>query len=250
MAKSKHYYIRRTHRYLGLFLGIQFLVWTISGLYFSWTNLDEIHGDHQRKAVPLLNGNISLVSPSDCFERASLKPDSIHSAQLVSILGKPYYFLQFYSGSQLKNLLADAGTGEVRPAITREESILIASENFNGEPKLKNAEYIQSSHGHHEYRKKPLPAWAVSFEHPSQTTVYVSAEGGKVESFRNDKWRIFDFLWMGHTMDYQGRDNFNNWLLRIFSVFGLVTIISGFTLFWVSRRRKKPHRKYSPGTNV
>ena len=41
--------IRKAHRYLGLFLGIQFLFWTISGLYFSWTDLDEIHGDHFKK---------------------------------------------------------------------------------------------------------------------------------------------------------------------------------------------------------
>ena len=40
---------RKAHRYLGLFLGIQFLFWTISGLYFSWTNLDEIHGDQFKK---------------------------------------------------------------------------------------------------------------------------------------------------------------------------------------------------------
>ena len=33
--------IRKTHRYLGLFLGIQFLMWTISGLYFSWTDIDD-----------------------------------------------------------------------------------------------------------------------------------------------------------------------------------------------------------------
>ncbi len=38
--------IRKAHRYLGLFLGIQFLFWTISGLYFSWTDLNEIHGDY------------------------------------------------------------------------------------------------------------------------------------------------------------------------------------------------------------
>ncbi len=37
--------IRKNHRYLGLFLGVQFLLWTISGLYFSWTDIDEIHGD-------------------------------------------------------------------------------------------------------------------------------------------------------------------------------------------------------------
>ena len=33
--------IRKTHRYLGLFIGLQFLAWTISGLYFSWTDIDE-----------------------------------------------------------------------------------------------------------------------------------------------------------------------------------------------------------------
>ena len=38
--------IRKAHRYLGLFLGVQFILWTISGLYFSWTNIDEIRGEH------------------------------------------------------------------------------------------------------------------------------------------------------------------------------------------------------------
>ena len=36
---------RKIHRYLGIIIGVQFLFWTISGLYFSWTNLDDIHGD-------------------------------------------------------------------------------------------------------------------------------------------------------------------------------------------------------------
>ena len=40
--------IRKAHRYLGIFLGIQFIMWTVSGLYFSWTDIDEIHGDHFR----------------------------------------------------------------------------------------------------------------------------------------------------------------------------------------------------------
>jgi len=52
MAKSKHYYIRRTHRYLGLIPGIQFLLWTIGCLYFSWSKMDEVHGDFQKRNVP------------------------------------------------------------------------------------------------------------------------------------------------------------------------------------------------------
>ena len=43
-----HRKIRKTHRWLGLILGIQFLFWTIGGLYFSWSNMDEVHGDHQK----------------------------------------------------------------------------------------------------------------------------------------------------------------------------------------------------------
>jgi hypothetical protein len=53
-------------------------------------------------------------------------------------------------------------------------------------------------------------------------------------SLRNSKWRIFDFLWMLHTMDYAGRDNFNNTLLRAFSILGLTTIGSGFLLFVIT----------------
>ena len=44
--------IRKAHRYLGLFIGIQFLMWTISGLYFSWTDIDDIHGDQFKKEKP------------------------------------------------------------------------------------------------------------------------------------------------------------------------------------------------------
>ena len=46
--------IRKTHRYLGLFIGLQFLAWTVSGLYFSWTDLDEIHGEPFKKTLPQL----------------------------------------------------------------------------------------------------------------------------------------------------------------------------------------------------
>ncbi|MEJ7766352.1 MAG: hypothetical protein WKF89_00975, partial [Chitinophagaceae bacterium] len=92
---------------------------------------------------------------------------------------------------------------------------------------------------HHEYREKPLPAWAVTFNHPTNSTVYVSADFGQVASFRNDKWRVFDFLWMMHTMGYKDRDNFNNWLLQAFSIFGLLTILSGFLLYFVSSKRWK-----------
>ncbi len=245
MARSKHYYIRRTHRYMGVFLGVQFLFWTIGGLYFSWTDIDEIHGDFQHKSIPHLSAKLNFASPSGILQNASNKADFINSIQVINILKKPFYSIIYTSSGKEFKILADAQTGEIRKPITKEEAVNIAAESFNGKPSLKSVEYLTTTSGHHEYRKKPLPAWAVTFNHPTSTTIYVSSEFGKVESFRNNKWRIFDFLWMMHTMDYKQRDNMNNWLLRTFSIVGLLTILSGFLLFWSSSkwRRKKRVRE-------
>ena len=102
MAKSKHYYIRKTHRYLGVLLGIQFLLWTIGGLYFSWSNMDEVHGDFEKRKQPFLPLQASLVSPSaviDSIKKAHAV-DSFASIQLIEILGKPYYQVRGISNQQ------------------------------------------------------------------------------------------------------------------------------------------------------
>ena len=251
MAKSKHYYIRRIHRYLGVILGIQFLLWTIGGLYFSWSNIDEVHGDFQKRNAPLLSSNISLVSPTMILDsiKKVYQIDSIVSIQLIEILGKSFYQVRCISAihSEVNHQhhiaatthLANAETGQLRGPLTRDEAIEVAKIRFNGEPKVKLVEYLTTTDNHHEYRESPLPAYAITFEHPTKTTVYVASELGTVQKFRNNKWRLFDFLWMMHTMDYEGRDNFGNILLRIFSIFGLVTVMSGFSLFFVSAKWRR-----------
>lgn len=226
---------------MGLSIGIQFLAWTISGLYFSWSNLDEIHGDSQKKAAPLISLQERLVSPDSVWRQ--LKGDSLISMQLVEILGRPVYqfvYLHQKGGYTMKNIqLADARTGILRPPLSKDESRRLAISRFNGLAEVASVEYLTEAGSHHEYREQPLPAYAVSFDHPTHTCLYVSTEMGTVMKYRNSRWRIFDFLWMGHTMDFQGRDNFNNWLLKLFSVLGLITVFSGFTLFVVSSRAKR-----------
>jgi uncharacterized iron-regulated membrane protein len=240
MTKHKFTHLnRKVHRYLGLIIGIQFLFWTIGGMYFAFSDIDEIHGDHQRKHVVLKNYD-TLISPSNALEKVKeiYGIDSLESLKLISVLNKPVYQIIYHHqhmGHMQMVQLADARTGELLPPLTKEEGIALAKEHFNVAAEVKSVEFLETLNDHHEYRDKPLPAWAITFDHPSNTTVYVAANLGTVQSFRNSKWRIFDFLWMLHTMDYEGRDNFGNILLRIFSLFGLATITSGFVLFFSTR---------------
>lgn len=247
MKFNKQLVIRRTHRYLGLFIGIQFLGWTISGLYFSWNNIDSVHGDHLRKTESFISTDVATVSPSEAIQKLtqSQKVDSIYSVRLIKILDKPVYQLAYFSGHtgegthhHLHYALADASTGEPKQPLNKEEAITVAQANVVNGATVKEVEYLKQTSAHSEYREKPLPAWAVTFNNP-ECTVYISAELGTFQTIRHNEWRVFDFLWMFHTMDYAGRDNFNNWLLRILSVFGLLTVLSGFTLYYISSRTIK-----------
>lgn len=249
------YRLRRLHRFLGISVGIQFLFWTVSGLYFSWSDIDEVHGDPQKNTpASLLSKNVIAVqNPTDVplgspaaalenLQRAAGDFDLL-DLRLVKILEKNYWQIAFvpaehHEHGHKKYQLADAKTGELRPPLSENEALELAKRAFNGTPTVKKIEYLTTTDTHHEFRENPLPAFAVQFDHPTRTTVYVSAELGTVQKFRNDSWRLFDFLWMFHTMDYRSRDDINNWVLRIFSVLGLVTVASGFVLFFLTLKKK------------
>ena len=211
--------VRKVHRYLGLIIGIQFLIWTISGLYFSWTNLDEIHGDQfMKNPIP----KISFSGLTGLEEIPDIK-----KLELINIANEPFYWVN-------EKQLYNAKSGSKLDEITEQQAIDIVNFHLKEDLKISTIEKIENVGPHHEYRGKPLPAYAIHFNHPEKSTAYVSAKNGKFQRVRHSSWRIFDFLWMGHTMDYNGRDNFNNILLRVFSLFGVLTVLSGFSLWFVT----------------
>lgn len=239
--RAIHRWVRQSHRYLGLILGIQFFLWTAGGLYFSWTNIDTIRGDDLKQKLPalILDSSIASLSQIQQEVRATAKADSIEAIQMVSVLGKVYYQISYKAGSEKKSVLADARTGQLRPALNEKEAIDLAKTRLREPATVSKVEYLTETGSHHEYRDKPLPAYAISFTGKVNTTVYVAAEMGIAQTFRNNQWRVFDFLWMLHTMDYEGRDNSNNWVLRLFSLLGMLAILSGFILFFISRKKPR-----------
>ncbi|KJJ39596.1 PepSY domain-containing protein [Aequorivita vladivostokensis] len=214
--------IRKTHRYLGLFLGIQFLFWTISGMYFSWTNIDDIHGDEFRNLdyVPKTFNN--LISPSEMHNA-----EGIRSIEIRDINNEPYYWVN-------NKQLYSAKTGEAKQDISEEEALSVAKNYMKEGLKVANIKKITEVDDYHEYREKLLPAYVISYDTDEALKAYISVTDGKFQTVRHRAWRWFDFLWMTHTMDYDTRDNFNTIVLRAFSLLGLITVLSGFLLWYIS----------------
>lgn len=215
--------IRKAHRYLGLFLGIQFLFWTISGLYFSWTDLDEIHGNHFKKEKEEISFT-NLIDINDLeFD------DPIKTFELREIADLPYFFIN-------DSILFNAYNGNLKDSISVEEAVKISNKYILDIYKISSVDKIYEAGNHHEYRGKPLPAFVISYEGVEKLKSYVSIIDGKFQTIRHRDWRWFDFLWMTHTMDYETRDDFNNKLIRAFSLLGLITVMSGFLLWFISSK--------------
>lgn len=230
--------IRKTHRYLGLFLGVQFLMWTISGLYFSWTDIDDIHGDQFIKENIEHASFSGLVSPSQLNLTSEIK-----NLELLDIAGKPFYWVN-------KEILINAKTGQKKDGISKDEAVEVVNKYILDDLKITDVKEITSVDKHHEYREKPLPAYVISFNSAENIKAYVSVENGRFEAIRHRDWRWFDFLWMTHTMDYEGRDNFNTLILRAFSLLGLITVLSGFTLWFTSSPRMRKMFKKNKNKKV
>ncbi len=223
--------IRKIHRYLGIFLGVQFLMWTISGLYFSWTDIDEIHGDQFKKIPPVHTAFQELISPTKLEGNPT-----VESIVLREIDGIPYYWIN-------KETLYDAKTGNIKKGISEKEALSVAKRFIRDDLAVKKITLITKTNKHHEYRERLLPAYVISYEHDDKIKAYVSVNDGAFQTIRHRSWRWFDFLWMTHTMDYQGRDDFNTFILRTFSLLGLITVLSGFLLWYISSPSIKKLKK-------
>lgn len=242
---------RRIHRYLGLVIGVQLFLWTLSGAYFSWNSIRSVRGeDLIRTREPVDLNEFQVVHCGEVLSK--LAPNQkAQSVTLRTLLGRPVFEVNYSLDGQKFSSIFDGVSGKQISPIPSEMAAAIAQQDFAFDVDVRSIERLTSVGSHAEYRGKELPAYRVELEHPSGVAIYVSEQRGTVTARRNSTWRVFDFFWMLHTMDYQGRDNFNQWLLKTISIFGLLTVVSGFGL-WVKTSRwfRKPRPKKSGSTEV
>jgi hypothetical protein len=224
------FWVRRAHKWIGLVIGVQALLWMISGLYMVVVPLEVVHGDHLAH-VPTerLNPSASRISQARLHEAYP----GITAVRMKNLLGKEVYELK--QGKQTS--LVDAASGEKISPLDGDQIIALADAAYVGEGSIKGVEWVTKAP--QEVGARPVPLWAVHYDEPGQTTLYFSPHTGDLVARRHELWRWFDFLWMFHIMDYEERENVNNTLLRTASITGLLFALSGAWLLFYSFNRRK-----------
>ena len=224
-----HIAARKTHKWLGLFIGIQVVIWSLSGLYMTVVHIDTIHGDHLIRSMETQAVDAGeLVDP--------LRVAAVHKAQAVRMAwmrGRPVYVVKNDAGEQV----IDGRSGRIAAVPTEREIRAIATATYTGSEPIASTQLITDIPGEIRGRKPPL--WRVEFDHWNRPTLYFSPVTGELVSRRHELWRIFDFVWMLHIMDYDERENVNNPLLRTFTWGALLMALSGAWLLLYSFPRKK-----------
>lgn len=238
---NKKRLLRKSHRYIALIVGLQLFLWSIGGFYFSLFPINEIHGDHYKKENVTvdwseLNNVQSYASVFSSLTRNDIVISDILNMQLVNA---PVGFLYRITLKSKKQLWVNPFSALLQDRLTEREIFQLSSKLLNLSDEPVSITLIEQVAIDHEYRGKPLPVYQLNFNDSEGLTAYIEPYSGEILSLRTNKWRIFDFLWMLHVMDYETRDNFHHLLLQIFALLAVITSLTGIVLWFVSHKRKR-----------
>ena len=226
---------RSTHQGLGLLIGIQVVLWITGGFVMSVLPIEKVRGEDwvaKQESGPI-PADIVLLAPDQVARDLDLP--GLESADLDIWLDRPVYRLN--SGETV--YLADAATGRLLSPLDADSAREVALRDYAGPGTV--AQVTLQEEPLLEIRGRDLPQWRVEFDDSRNTTVYVSPQTGKVTGRRNKIWRVYDFFWMLHIMDYSERDDFNHPLLIGSAVVAWILATSGIWLVvqWLNRKRKR-----------
>ncbi|WOX06902.1 NADH:ubiquinone reductase (Na(+)-transporting) subunit F [Microbulbifer pacificus] len=226
-------FIKMAHKWLSLVIGVQLALWLASGLAFALLDSNIVSGRHlveRQQAVPI-PGSEPLVSHGEIARHYS--GSTIFDIRLQPGFDHPVYRVQTAEGVELR----DALNGDPL-VIDAAMAVAIAARDYAGDDSLIGTP-TRLPQPNLESRGHPGPLWRVDIADDYGTSLYISAEDGRVLERRNDTWRLFDIFWMLHIMDYTERQDFNNPFVVAFGIGALLLSLSGFVMLLTSFTRQE-----------
>ena len=209
--------VRNTHKYLSILISIQLLLWTISGIYFAFNQIELVRGEQYRLPQAF----------SVDLSKVNLVLDSVKSIQVARRFGEEILIVRKETGTEYLNL-----EGVALEKLSKTQATSIVSAVTSLTPLA--VEEINDPEPGSEYRGRNLPLFKVitQDQENDEINVYVDAISGQVVAIRSERWRLWDLMWGLHIMDWETRDEINNWLLKLFSVLALISSLTGVFIFF------------------
>jgi len=219
---SWHRKSRQYHKWLMLFVGLQFVIWSVSGAYMVIFDIDYIHGDSL-----VSNNQTSLNNDQINYSLAELYTDhpKAKEVELSTLLNDTVY--RFNDGKNKYLLSAD--TGKSLSPIRDDDAVLIAKHHYNDANVTIKQVSLITENPPFELSARHLPVWRIDFDEFASPSFYISTQTGELVTKRHTFWRLFDWMFSFHVMDYVEEDASNK-LLFVFAVLSIVATFFGIVL--------------------
>jgi hypothetical protein len=223
--------LRKLHRWVALFVGLQLLLWTTSGLVFAWLEPAAVSGEALVATPPPLKlaPDTRFVEPGRLLDAAA--GHSVEGVRLQPVGRVWCWRVETDTGVQLHRASDGAVYRLDEPAVRQ-----LALDHYRGPGRLTAVRH----HAKPTLEVRDSGAtWQADFDDAAGTSLYFSADDGALVATRTDTWRVRDVFWMLHTMDYRGRDDFNNPLVVLAGTAAAWVALTGL---WLLVRVLRPRR--------
>lgn len=228
-------YSTQIHKWVGLVVGIQVLFWVGGGLVMTAIPIETVRSEHRIKTPPPIALPLDRALP--LAEVARLSGVSPMRAELKTTQRGPAWVLTSTDG---KPVVLAADTGRPFGAMTASEASHLAVAAYRGQAAPSPAVLLDQAP---KETGRDGPLWRVDFHDAERTTFYLSPETGEVVTRRSGVWRIYDFFWRLHILDFKTGENFNHPTLVAITALTLSVAITGIILLWIKMSRDwKVHR--------
>ncbi|MGH1420206.1 MAG: hypothetical protein ACRBEQ_00175 [Hyphomonas sp.] len=226
MAKA-YPIIRKVHSVLGAIVGVQIVLWIASGLFFTLFPIGQIRGDYLR--APL---SATISAPEDGFVAmetvAGTGGGEVERVELRPFPGGAVYEVKTSFGV----FLHDAASGDVLSPLDDKTARRVVLARWAGRGELSDLSLVADAPA--ESGGKGREMWKADFEGVDKATFWVDPYTGKLTAVRTPLWRTFDLMWGLHIMDWQNRETFTSWWIKLTAFASLVFVFSGI---WLVVRR-------------
>jgi uncharacterized iron-regulated membrane protein len=217
------------HKWLGLVIGIQVLGWVLGGVVMTAIPIGKVRSEHHYAAYQPFPLPASGVL--DHAAAAGAAGVEAIEATLKTTLRGTVWVLKDAEGEVH---VVDAHTGRRMPPMTESEARLLAGSVYQGKGRpVAVRSYRQAP----QEAGKAGPLWRVDFDDAERTAFYLSPDTGEVVSRRSNVWRLYDFFWRIHILDFRTGENFNHPLIVGAAVVALPMTFAGLVILVIRLMR-------------